>query len=102
MVCCCARLGLTPLKKQHQPLGDAALMNWWRRGESNPRPEIRPGGLYERIRRLGFASGRPGERLAGSYPVDGSLGLNGSRASVIPLHDAPSPVAGIPGRDGLP
>ena len=48
----------------------------------------------------GFAAGSPGGGLAGGYPVRMSLGLYGSGASVIPLHDAPSPVAGPPGRDG--
>ncbi len=31
------------------------LYIWWRRGESNPRPEIQRGGLYERVRRFSFA-----------------------------------------------
>ncbi len=42
----------------------------------------------------------PAEGSPGAIPDQVSLGLYGSPASASPLHDAPSPAAGTPGRDG--
>ncbi len=77
------------------------LWLWWRRGESNPRPETRRGGLYERIRRLPVAAPVPGGEPLGplsrlSFPRH----PRGSGVRVIPLNDALSRAAGPPGKDG--
>jgi len=71
-------------------------LGWWRRGESNPRPEIRPRGLYERIRRLGFAPGPPGGGLAGNYPVLCPSALRESGLG-YPAERRPFPGRGPPG-----